>query len=467
MRQKKKSRSRLYLIPILVLAGVAPLWVGLSQGDPPTLAVASGWDPADGGQLDLLGPANDLMITAAEPSLGIGTLRAELVQGDRTWLLAEASHTPRPGWKIWESPTHPRVDLPVVVSRDAQPELQQGAATVRVTAGRAAGFLRSPEPVVFERGFEVTFTPPTLAVNSSQHYVAQGGSEVILYTVGGTEARSGVQAGDWFFPGYRLPDGEPNQRFALFAVPYLIGDVNQVKVIAEDQVGNRAERSFVDRFFQRPPRTDTIRLSDSFMERVVPEIIERTPELRAEGTLLEQYLKINGDLRRTNRAELKELAARSDDQFLWRGPFLPLRNAKAMAGFAERRTYTYNGEPVDQQDHLGFDLASTKQAPVLSANRGVVLKADWFGIYGNTVVVDHGYGLLSLYGHLSEINVQPGDEVQKGQELGRTGVTGLAGGDHLHFAVLLHGLPVNAREWWDDHWIEDRLRLKLVHALPG
>ncbi len=55
----------------------------------------------------------------------------------------------------------------------------------------------------------------------------------------------------------------------------------------------------------------------------------------------------------------------------------------------------------------------------------------------------------------------------RGQELGRTGATGLAGGDHLHFAILLHGLPVNPVEWWDDHWIEDRLRLKLGEAFPG
>ncbi len=122
---------------------------------------------------------------------------------------------------------------------------------------------------------------------------------------------------------------------------------------------------------------------------------------------------------------------------------------------------------MDTQDHLGFDLASVARAAVQSANDGVVLHSGWFGIYGNAVVLDHGYGLLSLYGHLSSISVAQGEEVIRGQELGRTGATGLAGGDHLHFAILLHGLPVNPVEWWDDHWIQDRLRLKLGEALPG
>ena len=92
--------------------------------------------------------------------------------------------------------------------------------------------------------------------------------------------------------------------------------------------------------------------------------------------------------------------------------------------------------------------------------------ARYFGIYGNTVVIDHGYGLMSLYGHLSSIAVEPGQQVDRAQQIGRSGATGLAGGDHLHFTMLLQGLPVNPREWWDAHWLHDRLKLKLGDAFP-
>jgi len=126
----------------------------------------------------------------------------------------------------------------------------------------------------------------------------------------------------------------------------------------------------------------------------------------------------------------------------------------------------YDGQSVDQQDHLGFDLASTSRAEIPAANDGTVVLARYFGIYGNAVVIDHGFGLLSLYGHLSNLAVEEGQKVERGQAIGRSGATGLAGGDHLHFTILLHGLAVNPREWWDGHWIHDRLELKLGDALP-
>src|SRR5262249_28870941 len=121
----------------------------------------------------------------------------------------------------------------------------------------------------------------------------------------------------------------------------------------------------------------------------------------------------------------------------------------------------YKGQPVDRQDHLGFDLATTANAPVTAANDGIVALAEFFGIYGNTIVIDHGYGLMSLYGHLSSFAVNKGDQVTRGQTIAQSGATGLAGGDHLHFSMLLQSVQVDAREWWDPHWIEDRLAAKL------
>src|SRR5258705_363697 len=149
---------------------------------------------------------------------------------------------------------------------------------------------------------------------------------------------------------------------------------------------------------------------------------------------------------------------------LWSGPFVQPRNTKVFSNFAETRTYLYEGQTVDTQVHVGFDLASTKQSPVPAANSGQVAFAGPLTIYGNTVIVDHGLGLQTLYAHLSTIDVKMGDAVTKGQELGRSGSTGLAVGDHLHFEVLVSGVSVTPVEWWDGKWIRDRVNKPLKQA---
>ena len=200
------------------------------------------------------------------------------------------------------------------------------------------------------------------------------------------------------------------------------------------------------------------------MAKVVPEIMDQTPELEDRGSLLDNYLEINGELRARNAAELRELSKRSTDEILWHRPFLQLPGGQVMSSFADRRTYVFEGQPVDHQTHLGFDLASTRHDEVPAANDGIVLLARYFGIYGNTVVLDHGYGLMSLCSHLSSIAVQEGQRVERGQLLGHTGATGLAGGDHLHFTMMVDGEPVTPVEWWDASWIRDRVASKLGDA---
>jgi murein DD-endopeptidase MepM/ murein hydrolase activator NlpD len=141
-----------------------------------------------------------------------------------------------------------------------------------------------------------------------------------------------------------------------------------------------------------------------------------------------------------------------------------LGNSQVEASFADHRTYLYKGQEVDHQIHLGFDLAVTANVPVVAANSGMVINASWLGIFGNCVIIDHGMGVQSLYGHLSALDVKVGDTVAKGQVIGRSGMTGLAGGDHLHFTMLVGGHPVNPVEWWDTHWIQDRVDRKLHEA---
>ncbi len=131
------------------------------------------------------------------------------------------------------------------------------------------------------------------------------------------------------------------------------------------------------------------------------------------------------------------------------------------ASDGDEREYRYGGEVIDKQVHLGVDLASVKNAPIRAANRGKVVLAEFVGIYGNTVILDHGFGVLSTYSHLSNIAVREGQKIEKGDTIGTTGSTGLAGGDHLHFGILVQHLFVNPAEWWDPGWIKSNVFAKI------
>ena len=221
---------------------------------------------------------------------------------------------------------------------------------------------------------------------------------------------------------------------------------------------------FVDDVFEKPIKRSRIEIDDNFINRTVPDIIAHSPELKMpgpSGDLLADFLKVNGELRRVNADEIAAFAKQTAPMRLWKEPFVQLGNSKVEASFADHRTYIYKGKEVDQQVHLGFDLAVTAHVPIAAANEGTVLNASWLGIYGNCVIIDHGMGVQSLYGHLSSIGVKAGQMVEKEQEIGRSGMTGLAGGDHLHFTMLVNGNMVNPVEWWDQHWIQDRILRKL------
>jgi hypothetical protein len=311
---------------------------------------------------------------------------------------------------------------------------------------------------------------------STFHYVNHGGSEFVVYRVTPADAESGVRVGEHEYPGYAAPSGDTgdsNLRIAFFALLQDQELQTPIELYARDAAGNEARADFDHRRFPKTFRRSRIELSDSFLRRVVPAILDRVPELADEQPdgsdedWLDLYLFINGELRRRNRDMLVALAGQTSPQMLWNGAFRQLTNSQVESGFADHRTYVHDGNDVDQQVHLGFDLASTANAPILAANDGRVVFADFLGIFGNCVIIDHGLGLQSLYAHLSSIAVSVDDPVEQGQRIGLSGQTGLAGGDHLHYATLLHGRAVSPVEWWDPHWIEDRIQRKLTEASIG
>ncbi len=351
------------------------------------------------------------------------------------------------------------------------PDLRAGTATLHVTAARPVLFGYREAETTASREFEVRLTPPQIAVLSSFHYVNHGGSEMVVYRAAPADVESGVRVGDIEYPGFPatgagIETSDPALRVAFFALLWNQPVDTPIRIFARDAYGNESTAVFDYRVFPKEFRRSRINLDDRFLSRVVPAILQNTPELDVDdpSDLLASYLRINRDLRRLNNEAIAALAAETAPEILWRGPFKQLINTAVEAGFADQRTYVYDGREVDQQVHLGFDLASTAAAPVLAANRGRVVYAGWLGIYGNCVIIDHGMGVQSLYAHLSSIDVNVGDMVELDQRIGRTGTTGLAGGDHLHFTMLLGGQAVTPIDWWSAQWIEDRIMRKLREA---
>ncbi len=456
MGEERRPRRRLAGCFALVLVAVV-VWLGFllfAAGPAPTIAL----EP----EIAAIGPATPVEVHVKEPSRGLSRVLVELRQGEKVFPLAEESYEPRPFWAFWREATS-EASLELELGHRTLKELKEGDASLRVEAGRAPAWFRRPAPVVLEKTLAVRRRPPVLELADSQNYATQGGSGIVRYRVGPTAFKSGVRSGGWYFPGYPVPGGAAGDRFAFFGVPYDLAKEATVELVAADEVGNERSMPFLAILKRVPLKTDEIPLDDAFLSHVVPAIQAETPALSPTGDLLEDYLAINRDLRRQNAEELVRLAAASASTKLWQGAFQQMPNSQVMSAFADRRTYVYQGRPVDRQDHLGFDLASTQMAPVPASNAGKVVLARFFGIYGKTVVLDHGYGLLSLYAHLSNLEVSEGDTVAQGQTVGRSGQTGLAGGDHLHFTLLLHGLAVNPVEWWDERWI----RLQVEPRLGG
>ncbi len=452
-RSRTQAGPRVSPLPVVLIALAIALVAGLlfvlfrmlSAGRP---------EVALGAPFQVVGRNAPLVVDVKDARHGLTSVKVTVTQGDAEQVVFEESY----------DPPRPEVQVKWLPAQEKRFKLKEGEGKLEVLARNASwgGFFKG-RTAKLEQSFTARLTPPRLEVLTTQHYVNQGGCDMVVYRVTPPEAESGVVVGDQFFKGFPLPGAaEANVRFAIFNYPYDAKPGVAVRLRARDEAQNEVLSGFWLKVFPKKFRQREIPLDDAFLNKVVPEILSQTTALSDQGDPLKNYLLINRELRRSNNAQLAEMATtKSSPRFLWTEPFRQLTNSQVEASFADHRTYLHGGKEVDRQDHLGYDLATTANAKVEAANDGVVLLAEFFGIYGNTVVVDHGYGLLSLYGHLSSFAVKAGDAVKKGQTLAQSGATGLAGGDHLHFSMILQGAQVDAREWWDPHWIQDRILAKL------
>lgn len=388
-------------------------------------------------------------IEVTEEGTGLKTLSAVLTAGGSDVVLAN------------EQFDQPVMQKKVNVALSSKMTgLKEGSAVLRVKAQDRSlwNFFRGNQTLL-EKNVTIDVTPPTIELIADDRYVNFGGVGVIVYKPSPDTASSGVKIGNYTFPGYKGQLKDTNQYLAFFAHPYNVSEDERAVLYATDKAGNTREMKLVYNLKEVKYKKSTIQLSDGFIQNKVTPLV--TDVATRQKSIREIFISVNKRLRKENEDKIEAVGRKSADKMLWQGPFSQLSNSKVEANFADARTYVYNDETLDNAYHLGFDLSVTKQYPVEASNSGVVAFTGDLGLYGNTVIIDHGLGLMTLYSHLSSMDVKVGDSVKQEQVIGKTGETGFAGGDHLHFGVYLQGVAILPKEWWDKKWINDNVLPKL------
>ncbi len=402
-----------------------------------------------------LGQATPITLRISDPH-GVRRLAAYVEQNGMRYAVWEQS---QPARRFRWSRHVPDATVSFTAGAKSTPQLKDGKAELIIEATsndfRARTSRVSREVTVITR-------PPQVSVDADQHYLYQGMADLVSFQVSGYYSDAGVSVAGRTFRSWPMPDGKPGL-FSLFAVPWDAPAGVAPEVYASAPGGNNATGAMAVSYPKKEQpkyRTRDLQLDDKFLQKVVTEL-----DPNGSGDLITRFLKINGEMRRANNQTLSDLSKETEPRFLWSQPFQQQPNSKVESNFADVRNYIYQGKKVDQQVHLGYDLSVTQHVGVQAANDGKVVWAGPLGIYGNCVVLDHGYGLQTIYGHMSEIDVHKGDMVKRGQVMGKSGQTGLAGGDHIHFSMQLDGVQIDPKEWWDAHWIKDHIAKRV--ALPA
>lgn len=428
------------LLIVLLLIVVLPVAFVLTRATTPTVEVSS--PPA------ILGQAT-LVTVHVHDKRGLRTVEAYVEQnGARypVWTAPGLMRTTDGSWNF-------------TAGVQSAPQLKDGKARLMVTATSNDLLHRTSS---WQGDVTVVTRPPSLSVDADQHYLYRGMADLVTFNVSGAWTAAGVRVGDETFRAWPMPDGKPGL-FSLYAFAWNMPAQTAPVVYVSNGTGNDVTAPMVFQFpkNEQPKYTvHDLQVSDQFMQKVINEL-----DPQGTGDPVQRFVKINSEMRRANNQTLFNLRLRTADHLLWSQPFQRQSHSQAEASFADTRNYIYHGQKIDQQVHLGYDLAVTQHVGVEASNDGRVVYAAPLGIYGNCVVVDHGYGLQTLYGHMSHIDVHEGDMVKRGQVMGQSGMTGMAGGDHIHFSMLLDGVQIDPKEWWDAHWIQDHIAKRV--DLPG
>ena len=450
MAKNKKFIYYLTLIPLIIII-ILFIWffTNIFEGEKPSVTLT----PLP----DYISQKQEFQVTVSDMKMGIKALRVSYSQGNTDVVLLEMKFP----FEGFLNKNGVRQYTRTFQIAPTQLRFAQGKIDLNVQvwdySRRNGG---DGNMNVIKHSMIVDTIPPALRPISKMHNVSTGGTGLIIYSTSSDTAESGVYVDNNFFKGF--PAGENSKDgtyLAYFALPFNVGKDPEIYLWAKDKAGNTTRTNFYYHIIRKKFRNEKLNISDSFLKRVLPyfDYYGLDPALSDK----DKFVIINNELRKKDNAALFELLKNTNPKRLWEDKWLRMKNAANMAQFADHRSYYYNGEKIDEQYHMGIDLASLANSPIEASNNGIVVFADRNGIYGLTVVLDHGQGLASLYGHMSSIDVKVGDTVKQGDIIGHSGQTGLAGGDHLHYSVLVHGIFVNPVEWWDTHWIQDNIIRKL------
>jgi murein DD-endopeptidase MepM/ murein hydrolase activator NlpD len=393
---------------------------------------------------EVVGSKTAFTLEAGDPDSGLKEVRVTITQGNLEKVVLNRQFPPG-------GDRGSKLELPFTLEPQAL-GFKEGKARISATVrDRSWREWFQGRTATLSREVTIDLVPLNLAFLSVNHLLHAGGTGVIRYKLNKPAKESGVTIDGRFFAGFPQPGGPQGEYVALFALPREAPGTVMAEVVAKPGTGPPVVQRVTLKIKPWRWRQDKLNLPDNFLRRVAADFKTANP-----GDPLSAYLEVNRELRKANHEKLRQVCAQTKPQPLWSGGFQRFLG-KPMARFGDRRAYIYQGKQVDSQEHLGEDLASLVHSPVPAANNGLVVLAEPMGIYGETVVLDHGMGVFSQYSHLSQIDVKAGEEVKKGAVVGKTGTTGLAGGDHLHFSMLLQGEFVDPLEWWDPHWLKDQL----------
>jgi len=458
MRKLLKANANNYKSSLLLFLGIvlgaALVWLLLSrfEGSAPAIKINR-----PGSVVRTVNQAEELSFTVSDEGNGLRRLWVGLLKEDKDIQLLDKVF---PGSGIFKGGAVPEEQIKLLIE-PSKLGIGDGPAVLRFSL-RDYSWRRwgNGNRTYIELPVTVDTRPPEIDLLSRTHNIGQGGSGVVIYRLSEPSAKSGVVAGNHYFPGHSGYFEDKQIAMAFFGLNYDQGRQTELFVRAYDEAGNSVRVGFPHYIGARTFDTDVIQISDRFLKWKMPEFYRDLPA-GSDDSLVETFLKVNRDLRQQSAETIKQIGRKTDGTLHWEGPFLRLPRSSREAGFADHRSYQYDGEPIDRQVHLGIDLASVSRFPVPAGNAGRVVFAGKIGIYGRTVMIDHGFGLKSTYSHLSSIGVQKGEMVTRGQIVGRTGTSGLAGGDHLHYGMLIHDVFVNPIEWWDEGWIENNITAKI------
>lgn len=409
-----------------------------------------------------LGATQELALSISDGKSGLRKVWVGLVQEGKEVVLLEKVFPPAgllQGGKLFET----QLKVPVAPKSEG---LVEGPATLRIAVRDYSWRSWFHGNLAYEEiEVKIDTRPPELQVLSRAHNISPGGTGLVIYTLSEACPVSGVQVGENFFQGYSGYFDDAAVYLAFFALTPDQNKKTELHLKAVDAAGNQARAGFYHRILKKRFKSDRIFVSDGFLNAKMPEFEALIPA-DAAGDNLQRFLWVNGTLRKDSYARVREVTANTQSQLFWEQSFQRLPNAKRMAGFADSRDYIYQDKVVDHQVHMGVDLAAFGHDEVPAANHGKVVFQGDLGIYGKTIIIDHGFGLFSMYSHLSRIDVTLEQMVRRGETLGLTGTTGLAGGDHLHFAMMVHQTYVNPIEWWDSEWIVNNVTSKLEAVGP-